>query len=175
MAEPYVGQIIMFAGNFAIQGFANCDGQLMPISQNTALFSILGTTYGGDGTTTFGLPDLRGRIPMHPGQGPGLANHSQGQSGGGTDITLTPDQLPPHSHSFALPCDNTAGNTEDPANAYISILPSKPLQFNDTKNDVMAEAITNTDGGAGGSFSVQNPFLAIRFLISLQGTYPSRN
>jgi microcystin-dependent protein len=88
MAEPYIGQIIMFGGNFAIRGYAYCSGQLLPISQYTALFSILGTTYGGDGVTTFALPDLRGRVPIHSGQGPGLSNYQLGQRGGSESVTL---------------------------------------------------------------------------------------
>ena len=100
--EPLLGQIIMFGGNFAPRGWAFCDGQLLPIAQNTALSSILGTTYGGDGRTTFGLPDLRGRVPMGGGHGPGLSPRSLGQKGGNETTTLTVSNLPPHNHSAAL-------------------------------------------------------------------------
>ena len=94
MNEPFIGSIVMFAGNFAPQGWALCNGQLLPIQQNAALFSILGTTYGGDGKTTFALPDLRGRVPVHSGQGPGLSLYNLGQSGGAENVTLTVNQLP---------------------------------------------------------------------------------
>ena len=175
MAEPYIGQVIMFCGNFAIQGFAGCDGQLMPINQNTSLFSLLGTTYGGNGTTSFGLPDLRGRIPLHVGDGPGLPNFVQGQSGGSLERTLGANNIPPHSHSFALPCNNLTANTEDPENAYMGVEASKPVQFSTAPNQLMGNVNTDTVGGPGDSFSIQNPYLVIRFLIALQGTYPSRN
>src|SRR5687768_7076897 len=98
MSEPFIGQIILFGGNFAIRGYALCNGQLLSIAQNTALFSILGTTYGGNGQTTFALPDLRGRAPLHWGQGPGLPNVSLGEVGGSTTQTLTVNQMPAHSH-----------------------------------------------------------------------------
>src|SRR4051812_1587744 len=99
MAEPYIGEIMMFAGNFAPRGWALCDGSLLSISQNTALFSILGTTFGGNGQTTFGLPDLRGRLPMHPGQGPGRTGRTLGESGGAETVTLNTTQMPAHTHT----------------------------------------------------------------------------
>src|SRR5688572_5350285 len=122
MSEPFIGEIIMFAGNFAPRGWAFCSGQLLSIAQNTALFSILGTTYGGNGQTTFALPDLRGRCPVHQGQGPGLSNYSLGQVGGTESVTLIASQLPPHSHTVAcsandanlgLPEGNFPGTTAD--------------------------------------------------------------
>ncbi|MGC4087610.1 MAG: tail fiber protein [Polyangiaceae bacterium] len=114
--EPFIGMIIVFAGNFAPRGWALCNGQLLPIAQNTALFSILGTTYGGDGRTTFALPDLRGRVPVHPGQGPGLSNYSLGQVSGTETVTLTTQNLPAHTHTFAPSCATTIPNAESPAN-----------------------------------------------------------
>ena len=98
MASPFIGQITLFAGNFAPRGWAFCNGQLLSIAQNTALFSILGTTYGGNGQTTFALPDLRGRVPVHAGQGPGLSNYDLGQQGGAESVTLTTAQMPAHTH-----------------------------------------------------------------------------
>ena len=100
MSEPYVGEIRMFAGNFAPRGWAFCDGQLLAVSQNDALFSLLGTIYGGDGRTTFGLPDVRGRVPVHQGTGPGLSQRRLGSKGGSEDVTLTSNQLASHSHDF---------------------------------------------------------------------------
>ena len=101
MSEPYVGEIRMFAGNFAPRGWAFCDGQLLAVSQNDALFSLFGTIYGGDGRTTFGLPDLRGRIPLHQGHGPGLSERRLGSKGGGENETLTINQMPSHTHIFS--------------------------------------------------------------------------
>ena len=111
MAEPFIGQIIMFGGNFAIRGYALCNGQLLSIAQNTALFSLLGTTFGGDGRTTFGLPDLRGRVPVHMGQGPGLTNYSLGQSAGAEQVTLTVNQIPAHTHTATANAVNGPGNS----------------------------------------------------------------
>jgi len=100
MATPFIGMIVMFGGNFAPRSWAFCSGQILPIAQNTALFSILGTTYGGNGQTTFALPDLRSRVPIHPGQGPGLSPYSLGQQGGVETVTLTTNQMPAHNHSL---------------------------------------------------------------------------
>src|SRR5579872_1398054 len=112
MDQPFIGAIVLFCGNFAPAGWALCNGQLLSISQWTALFSILGTTYGGNGQTTFGLPDLRGRVPIHPGQGPGLSNYVLGQAGGVETVTLAIQNLPAHNHS--LNGDNAAGGKEFP-------------------------------------------------------------
>src|SRR5687767_7253998 len=120
MAEPFIGQIIMFAGNFQIRGYAFCSGQILSIAQNTALFSILGTTYGGNGQTTFALPDLRGRVPIHPGQGPGLSNYTLGQLSGTENTTLTQNNLPPHSHQLNVTA-NAKGNISVPTNNFIGI------------------------------------------------------
>ena len=123
--EPFIGQIIMFGGNFAIRSFALCDGQLQPISQNTALFSLLGTIYGGDGRTTFALPDLRGRVPVHMGNGPGLSSYRIGQRLGVERMTLTANNVPPHSHPLTgNPSVNVSGanaNTNEPGGAFLAI------------------------------------------------------
>src|SRR5215213_3857433 len=112
MSEPFIGQIIQFAGNFAIRGYAMCNGQILSIAQNTALFSILGTTYGGNGQTTFALPDLRGRAPVHMGQGPGLSNVQLGEPGGAETVTLLPAQMPQHVHAVNA---SSASTTKNPA------------------------------------------------------------
>src|SRR5438132_384897 len=107
MSEPFLGEIRMFCGNFNPRGWALCNGQLLSIAQNTALFSILGTTYGGNGQTTFALPDLRGRVPVHPGQGPGLSMYNLGENGGAESVTLTAAQMPAHQHTVTPACGNS--------------------------------------------------------------------
>src|SRR3954463_9270891 len=115
MAQPYIGEIRMFGGNFAPAGWAVCQGQLMPISENDALFNLIGTTYGGDGQSTFGLPDLRGRAPVHMGQGSGLSSYTIGQNGGSEFVTLTTQQMPTHNHLVQVITGTTANNTSKPA------------------------------------------------------------
>lgn len=172
MSEPFVGEIRMFAGNFAPRGWAFCDGQLLAVSQNDALFSLLGTTYGGDGRTTFGLPDMRGRIPVHAGSGPGLSPRRLGSNAGTEEETLTVNQLPFHSHpltakSAVATVRNPQGKVlaQPPTFLYTDI-PTKPLV------DMSPEAV----GNAGGSRSHTNlmPFLCVHFIIALFGIYPSR-
>ena len=173
MSEPFLGQIRMFAGNFAPRGNAFCMGQILSIAQNTALFSLLGTTYGGNGQTTFALPDLRGRIPIHQGQGPGLSNRSLGQTGGIEQVTLTVNQIPPHSHPAK---SATGGNAVNPAGNYFSTDPGGNSAGYHTAHD--GSSLSNTVVGlAGGSQPHQNlqPFLGISFIIALEGIFPSRN
>lgn len=166
--EPFIGQIMMFAGNFAPRGWAFCNGQLLSIAQNTALFSILGTTYGGDGKTTFALPDLRGRAPLHWGHGPGLSNRNLGESGGQEAVTLTVDQMPAHGH--ALNASDAAANVRQPTNAVLA----QSESYTQSRPDVTLNpaAIGNT----GGNLPHPNmqPFLGISFIIALQGIFPSR-
>jgi microcystin-dependent protein len=166
--EPFIGTIIQFGGNFAPRGWAFCDGQLLPISQNSALFSILGTTYGGDGQTTFALPDLRGRVAIHPGTGPGLRPYTLGEKGGQESVTLTVNNMPSHNHSFSgisgdAKAETPAGNILGNATIYSGGTPNAPLN---------AAVI----GNAGGSqpFSVQQPYQCVNFIIALTGIYPSR-
>src|SRR5438477_6856604 len=112
--DPFVGEIRMFGGNFAPRDWAVCDGQLLAIAQNTALFSLLGTTFGGNGQTTFGLPDLRGRVPIHWGQGPGLSPRTEGESAGTESVTVSANELPPHTHALALGATQSAGDSSKP-------------------------------------------------------------
>jgi microcystin-dependent protein len=175
MATPFLGQITQFAGNFAPRGYADCSGQILPINQNQALFSLLGTTYGGNGQTTFALPDLRGRAAMHPGQGPGLSPRNLGESSGSETVTLIATQLPVHSHSHSA--SSAGGNSLTPANALISTDPggaSAGFASATAPNTALAAAAV---GNAGGSQPHNNmaPFLCIRFIIALQGIFPSRN
>jgi microcystin-dependent protein len=162
----------MFAGNFAPRGWAFCDGQLLAVSQNDALFSLLGTIYGGDGRTTFGLPDLRGRIPIHAGHGPGLSERRLGAKGGEEAVTLTVNQLPSHSHALT---GTSAGATSidpvgnAPAQGLADYLnPRSPVNLN-----MNPQAVGNT----GGSRSHTNlmPYLCVHFIIALFGIYPSRH
>jgi microcystin-dependent protein len=168
MSEAFVGEIRMFAGNFAPRGWAFCDGQLLAVSQNSALFSLLGTIYGGDGRTTFGLPDMRGRIPVHMGLGPGLTSRRIGARGGAESVTLTANDIPSHTHQLQADTDPAnehlpAGNSLGAAAAYAAVNPALN----------MAQAAI---GAAGGSQSHANlqPFLCVNFIIALVGVFPSR-
>jgi microcystin-dependent protein len=171
MSEPFVGEIRMFAGNFAPRGWAFCDGQLLAISQNDALFSLLGTIYGGDGRTTFGLPDLRGRIPIHAGTGPGLTTRRLGSKGGAEKHTLTVNELPSHSHQMQATTEGA--NDLNPPNAVLA-QPAADIYVNDTP---IVDMNSGAIGNVGGSRSHTNlmPFLCIHFIIALVGIYPSRS
>ena len=171
MSDPFLAQIGMFAGNFAPRGWAFCDGQLLPIAQNSALFSLLGTTFGGDGRTTFALPDLRGRAPMQPRQGPGLSNHLLGEKSGSETATLTEAQLPSHTHALRA-VDEDAAQT-DPANRAYAVTDDDLYLASGAMVDMSAETTTSTGGGQ--THNNMRPFLAINFIICLQGVYPSRN
>ncbi len=172
MSEPFVGEIRMFAGNFAPRGWAFCDGQLLAVSQNDALFSLLGTIYGGDGRTTFGLPDLRGRIPLHQGQGPGLSSRRLGSKSGAENETLTTNQLASHTHDWN---GNTADATEAGPQGRVLGKPTGLRFFEPAGQD--ASLASSTIANTGGSRSHTNlmPTLCIHFIIALFGIYPSRN
>lgn len=175
--DPFIAQILMFGGTFAPRGWAYCDGQLLAISQYNALFSILGTTYGGDGRTTFGLPDLRGRVPVHAGSGtgPGLPAVRLGQKGGSPTNTLVVGQLPSHNHTAAAQGANPVGRgeaTASPNNAY----PAEGGSYATAKNVAMA-ADSVTVGLTGSNQPINNmqPFQSVNYIIALEGTYPSRS
>ena len=171
MSEPFVGEIRMFAGNFAPRGWAFCDGQLLAVSQNDALFSLLGTIYGGDGRTTFGLPDMRGRIPVHAGTGPGLSPRRLGAKAGAENVTLTVNQLPSHSHRQTA--TTAAASTRNPVGHALA-----NSGFGDVYTDDLGEVdmASNAISKIGGSRSHTNlmPFLCINFIIALFGIFPSR-
>ena len=175
--DPFIGQIMMFGGNFAPRGWAMCNGQLLDISQNAALFSILGTTYGGDGRTTFGLPDLRGRLPMHFGQGPGLSNHNLGQKGGAETVTLNESQLPGHNHGMAG--STSAATSRSPAGAFPASAfvdgVRTAVETYGTSSDTTLNAGVITPSGGGQAHDNMPPFGVINFVIALQGIFPSRN
>jgi microcystin-dependent protein len=177
MSEPFLGQIMIFGGNFAPRGWAFCNGQLLSIAQNSALFSLLGTTYGGDGVTTFGLPDLRGRVPMHWGQGPGLTNRVLGESSGSETVTLLSTQIPAHNH--LMQASTTDANQASPANNICApVLDSQGaagFEFsNAAPNATMNPAAIAASGGSQPHENLQ-PYLCLSFVIALEGLFPSRN
>ncbi|MEM9305330.1 MAG: tail fiber protein [Pseudomonadota bacterium] len=170
MSEPFVAEIRIFAGNFAPRGWAFCDGQLLPISQNTSLFSLIGTTYGGDGRSTTALPNLQGRAPMHPGRGPGLTARRLGQRGGVETVTLTEAQLPNHNHGLQ---GSGPANSNVPTDAGYGTNPSVRAYHDDTNRVAMAANSLDETGGSGPHNNLQ-PFLTLNFIIALVGLYPSR-
>ena len=181
--EPTLGEILMFGGNFAPRNWALCDGSILAIAQYQALFSILGTTYGGDGRTTFALPDLRGRLPMHKGNGPGLSNYSLGQKGGTETNTLTVNQLPPHNHSASASFNvhNGEGDETTPGDGSLAIAPDTAQIYsadgptpNAFLNDNTLEVNINNTGNNTPVNNVQ-PFQALNFIICISGLFPSRN
>jgi len=174
MSEPFTAEVRIFAGNFAPRGWAFCDGQLLPIAQNTALFSLIGTTYGGDGRTTTALPDLQGRSAMHPGRGPGLTARRLGQKVGTETVVLNELNLPSHTHT-ALGHEQNA-NKNDPGQHRLGVSEAiNPNYGNGTSNLVsMAPTALSTTGGGQPHTNLQ-PFLALNFIIALVGLYPSRS
>lgn len=198
MSEPFLGEIIMFGGNFAPRGWAFCSGQLLSISQNAALFSILGTTYGGDGQSTFALPNLQGRVPVHQGQSPGTSSYFLGQVGGSENVTLTANELPAHAHtvalsgtgnvSVALGASSANGNASAPGPTTVPAKVASGLNalnaFSTTAPDTTLLPVTTTttvavNGNTGLTGSntpvpVVQPYLAINFIIALEGIFPSR-
>lgn len=172
--EPFLGQIMMFGGNFAPRGWALCDGQILPISQFQALYSLLGTTYGGDGRTSFGLPDLRGRSIRGVGSGPGLASVGWGEKGGANEITLSTGNLPSHNHGIAVPVSTETGEESSPANNYIA---ARTNGFKSTSNATLngSTAVSTTNTGGNLPVNIDNPYLGIYACIAIQGLFPSRN
>ena len=179
MTQPFLGQMMMFCGNFPPRGFAFCNGQIMQISQSTALFSLLGTTYGGNGTATFALPNLQGNVPVHMGQGPGLSQYIIGQTGGTQNVTVNAAAMPAHSHVFNASTANATGPSPS------GLVPAKPTATNAAAYAVsqtapaLAPQVMNPQscGIVGGSQPHNNmmPTLFISFVIALQGIFPARN
>ena len=174
MADPFVAEIRIFPFNFAPRGWAWCDGQLLPLSQNTALFSLLGTTYGGNGESNFALPDLQGRAPMHPGQGPGLSLHDLGETGGSETVTLLESEIPSHAH--AMRAANEAGITNAPGSALIARPFGRGNNVFSTAANNLVSMAPNQLAPAGGDQPHNNmqPFLTFYFCIALQGVFPPR-
>jgi microcystin-dependent protein len=171
MSNPFLGSITLFAGNFAPRGYMFCQGQLLAISQNSALFALLGTIYGGDGQTTFALPNLAGRAAVHQGQGPGLSNYVIGQSTGVENVTLTSNQLPSHSHIVNASIAATIG--AGPAGA-VWAQPSSGLPYAAAPNVAMNPAALTSSGGNQPHENMM-PFLVLNFIIAVEGIFPSRN
>lgn len=170
--EAFIGEIRMFAGNFPPRGWAFCEGQLLDVSQNDALFSILGTIYGGDGRTTFGLPDLRGRVPIHEGNGPGLTNRNLGSKGGTETNTLTVTQLPSHNHQLTIAVNTLLGTQADPT----GFLASHRGAFSENPTQLQnLSGLSMSNTGNGQSINNHQPSIAIHYIIALVGVYPSRN
>jgi microcystin-dependent protein len=172
MADPFVAEIRIYPFNFAPRGWAFCDGQLLPISQNTALFSLLGTTYGGNGESNFALPDLRGRAPMAPGQGPGLSLRDLGEQTGVETVSLIESEIPAHAHVLSGTTDTAISN--DPSNAYLA----RPLgRGSNLYSPVTAGAVPMQPTSVAGSSQPHNnmqPYLTLSFCIALQGVFPPR-
>lgn len=171
--DPFVAEIRIFPFNFAPKGWAFCDGQLLPLSQNTALFSLLGTTYGGNGKSNFALPDLQGRAPMHPGQGPGLSLHDLGETGGSETVSLLESEIPSHSHSVVAGID--VADLQDPANQLLTRSSGGNLYQTNTSDNIVAMSGQSL-APAGGDQPHNNmmPYLTFYFCIALQGVYPPR-
>ena len=181
MSQPYVGQVIMFGGTFAPAGWMTCSGQLLPISEYETLFNLIGTTYGGDGQSTFGLPDLQGRVPIHNGQGNGLSAYVIGQKAGTETVTLTTQQIPSHNHLIGIP--SSGANQSVPSSA--TILANETTNAPGTGNAYTYAAgggpqtamVGSSIASAGGSQPHNNiqPVIAVTYCISLFGVYPSQN
>lgn len=188
MASPFIGQIQMFGFNFPPRGWAHCDGQLLSISSNSALFSLLGTTFGGDGRTTFGLPGLRGRSAVHVGNGPGISTITWGEKGGAENVTLSVAQMPSHNHmvtasslSTSVKASSDDADGTSPAGALLGTT-AEDVYSGGTADSTMNAAAAETHGNvtldpAGGSqpFPIRNPYLGIYHSIALQGVFPSRS
>lgn len=170
--EPFIGEITWFAGNFAPRGWAECDGQLLPINQNQALFSILGTTYGGDGRTNFALPDARGRVLLHEGHGPGLSSRPLGGKGGTETVALTSAEMPNHTH--ALRASGGSANNASPAgNVLAGTGRTRIYEDGNANTSMNANAIGST--GNGSAHNNMSPYNTLTCIIALQGLFPSRN
>jgi microcystin-dependent protein len=175
VADPFLGEIRIFPFGFAPTGWASCNGQLVPISQNTALFALFGTYFGGNGTTTFGLPNLQGASPMHPGQGPGLSPYDLGQTGGSQTVTLLSSQLPPHPHT--LQGDARPADLNMPSSA-TALARSSPAIYKTQAGAATQQMAAQVIGGSAGASGPHNnlmPYLTLNFCVALRGIFPARS
>ena len=168
--EPLLGTIILFGGNYEPRGWAFCNGQLLSIQQNSALYSLLGTVYGGDGITTFALPDLRGRVPMHMGEGPGLTPRQLGQKVGAENVTLQSSQIPPHSHDLLVA--NVSADNDRPSG---DMLGRSQIYTDKTTATVALNPLSCAPAGSGHPHDNMQPTLCLNYIIAPEGVYPSRN
>jgi microcystin-dependent protein len=173
MANPFLAEIRIFPFNFAPKGWAFCDGQILPLSQNTALFSLLGTTYGGDGKSNFALPNMQGNAPMHPGQGPGLSLHDLGETGGSDTVTLLESEIPSHSHSLMAAAQQATVRLPSPT---VGLARSSGTSSYNSTATGLVNLSDNTIAPAGGDQPHNNlmPYLTLNFCIALQGVFPPR-
>jgi len=174
MADPFVAEIRIFPFNFAPKGWAWCDGQLLPLSQNTALFSLLGTTYGGNGKETFALPDLQGRTPMHPGQGPGLSLHDLGETGGSETVTLLESEIPAHAHSARSDLDPADVQGAGTGSNRVLARSTPGFAYAPPGATVMMAPEALTPAGGDQPHNNMQPYLTFYFNIALQGVFPPR-
>jgi len=170
--DPFVAEIRIFPFNFAPKGWAFCDGQILPISQNTALFSLLGTTYGGDGKSNFALPNMQGNAPMHPGQGPGLSLHDLGETGGSETVSLLESQIPAHSHQMSV--SSQLGTANDPTTQRFAMGDGNNLYGSAANNIVQMSGNALAPAGGDQPHNNMQPYLTLNFCIALQGVYPPR-
>lgn len=169
MADQFVAEIRLFAGNFAPTGWAFCNGQILPIASNTALFSLLGTTYGGNGTTNFALPNLQGCAPMHPGQGPGLSLHNLGETGGAQTVTLSNSEIPAHSH--LLNVSSQAGTAMSPSGNYLAASTQRNVGYASSANTTMHAS--ELGSATATPHDNMQPYLTLNFIIALTGIWPA--
>jgi microcystin-dependent protein len=173
VSDQYLGELRLFPYNFAPLGWAFCNGQILPISQNTALFSLLGTTYGGNGTTTFALPDLRGRVPITSGQGPGISPYTLGQVGGFENVPINASNLPAHNHTVSPGANDSAATGTRPGGSVLARV-TTAIYAGSTDGTTMAPT-TTSNTGSNVPVSVLQPYLVLNFCIALQGVYPARS
>lgn len=173
MGYPFIGEVRIFAGDFVPRRFIVCDGQEIPIAQNTVLFGLLGTTYGGDGRTTLRIPDLRGRAPMHPGHAPGLSQRLLGRRGGTERVALIDSEIPPHNH--LMTAYDGPGDQENPSNNYLArgfyaggLIPVRPIDLEQMSPDMLGET------GEGQAHDNMQPFLTLNFIMGIHGRFPNR-